>query len=80
MVALSKMTTSCYSTNYLLSGIGDSAVAGDGRRSMAVRLVATAVDRLMEDVIGMTNCVGNHANVSAIYSDLVYHTQVRYHW
>ena len=57
--------------------MGDSAVTGDGLRSIVVRLVAAAIIRLVKEGMGMTTWVGNHTRVSAMCSDIVSHTHVR---
>ena len=71
------IVVSCCSAARSLSGIGASDDAGDGWASMFVRSRAAAMALSLDEGIGMTTWVGNHASVSAIRSARVVHTHTR---
>ena len=41
--------------------------------------LAAVMALLVDEGMGVTTCVGNHANVSVMHLDMVSHT-VQYHW
>ena len=51
-------------------------MAGDALQMVSVRSLAAEISFSVEEVMGITTCVGNHANVSSMRSHLVSHTQI----
>ena len=71
------MVASWFKASSLSAGIGANGLAGDGFWRMVVRSCAAAMARSVEEGVGMTTLVGNHAIVSVMRLARVSHAQTR---